>query len=136
MHDDIPREILGQPWVHGGRGRGFDCIGVVIYTAKRRGIVPPDFDIKGYSRSATADSMMKAVRSFDQYIKPISKQDMQAGDVVLIKNGRTPTHCGVLTFKRGQLHIVHSYIRARMVIEEPLSLWKDRVVHALRFVES
>lgn len=46
------RRWLGAPWQHQGRDRamGVDCAGLVICVARALALVPPDFDVVGYSR--------------------------------------------------------------------------------------
>lgn len=74
---------VGTPYVHQGRriGRGLDCVGPLIVNAREFGIVPPSFDINGYSRQP--DGRMREL--LEQHLVRISEPELLPGDLVLMR---------------------------------------------------
>ena len=123
------RRYLGWRWAHLARGpKAVDCIGLVIMVARDLGLVAPDFDVTGYGRQTTREQMLQMFRAHMPEISPLQAT---RGDVVLLRDKILPTHCGIVSEKRGRPHLIHAYARVsiRRVIEEPLDLW-PRPTHA------
>lgn len=102
------RSWLGTPYLHQARlkGVGVDCAGLVIGVCKNVGILPPDFDVKGYPRVPDGTSLMALC---DQYMTRISTDGMQPGDAVLIRWEEDPQHLGILgDYLHGGLSIIHA----------------------------
>ena len=126
------RSLVGRRFVMNGRATGVDCVGVIILTARKAGIVGPDYEVNGYGRQTARDEILAQFRARMVEIAPAR---LQPGDVVLIRDAVLPTHCGVVTFKQGQTSLVHAYgrVAVRRVVEEPLVLWQARITHAFQF---
>lgn len=103
------RSMVGTPFHHQGRlpGVGLDCPGPLIVAVRHFGIKPPDFDISGYV--GTPDGReLKA--HCDEHMTPISQDEMQAGDVLLVAwRAGPPQHLGILfDYPYGGLAMVHA----------------------------
>jgi cell wall-associated NlpC family hydrolase len=70
----------GMPYVRGATSpsRGFDCSGLVYYLLRQRGYNPP-----------------RTAAGLARFGKPVGRQQMQSGDIVLFAN----------TYKRGVSHV-------------------------------
>ena len=129
---EAARTMLGFQWADKARGDRVDCVGLLIMSARKAGIVEDTFDINGYGRFS---HRMNILIEFRKYLQEIKISEIKSGDIVLIKDDVMPTHCGIVSEKRGQSHLIHSYARARKVVEEPLTLWNDKITHAFRLKE-
>lgn len=117
---------LSTPWVHQHRTKAVavDCAGLVIGVARELGLVAPDFDFTGYGRQA--DGTLMAV--CEQFMTRIPRDEMQAGDVLVVAVERDPQHMGVLVpYRHGGLSLIHASSTAREVVE-------TRVMFARNFV--
>ncbi len=126
------RRYLGWRWAHLGRGPdAIDCIGLIILVARDLGFVAPDFDITGYGRQTTREEMLRLFRAHMPEISPLKAA---RGDVLLLRDQILPTHCGIVSEKNGQPHLIHAYARItiRRTVEEPLALWPGPT-HAFQF---
>lgn len=129
------RSLIGTPFKHQGRlpGVGIDCVGVLVVIARRRQFVPPTFDVTGYGEQP--DGTLLDI--LDKHLLPVSRAEMQAGDVVAFVVENEPQHVGVLVpYAHGGLALVHASLRSGKVIEHRL-LFGPRLqfVKAYRFPE-
>ena len=95
---ETAKKYLGVPYVYGGTSpKGFDCSGLVYYVLKSHGIT--------VSRSSAA--MYKCG-------KPISKSELQPGDLLFFQNTYTTgiSHVGIYA---GNGQFIHSPHRGKMV---------------------
>ncbi len=126
------RTQLGVPWVHQGRlpGQALDCAGLIICAARELGLVPPDFDVNGYSRSP--DGTM--VPLLDQFCERINAPEL--GCIVCMQVARQPQHVGIAgDYPRGGLSLIHatnSAKPARVVEHKLVQLSNLRIVGAWR----
>lgn len=117
---------MGTPWRHQHRAKGVavDCAGLVIGVARELGLVAPDFDFTGYGRQA--DGTLLAV--CERFMQRIPRDQMAAGDVLVLAVESDPQHMGVLVpYRHGGLALVHASSAARKVVE-------TRVMFARTFV--
>jgi len=123
------RSLIGTPYHTKGRlpGVGLDCIGVPIVAAWLTGLKPRSFDIRGYSDVPDGSLLPMC----DQHMTRILREEMQPGDVIVVRFGATPHHVGVLgEYRHGGLSIIHAENdRQKKVIEH--RLWLDG---AMKFV--
>lgn len=114
------RSWVGTPWVHQHRvkGRAVDCVGLVIGVARALGLVPQDFDFTGYGRVPDGQLLLRCA----QHMRPVARDAMQPGDVVVVAVEHDPQHIGILSpYPGGRLALVHSTSTgARGVVESRL----------------
>ena len=114
------RSWVGTPWVHQHRvkGRAVDCVGLVIGVARALGLVPADFDVQGYGR--VPDGRLLALCAL--HMRPVSRDAMQPGDVVVVAVEHDPQHMGIVgPYPGGRLSMIHSTSTgARGVVESRL----------------
>ncbi len=124
------RGWLGVPWRHQGRTRcGIDCVGLVVCVA--RGLDLSDYDSTGYGRRPQGQGF---VQHFRDNMDAVPIPDARPGDVLVFADQAYPCHCGFLTERFGQPHLLHAHATRRMVIEEPYAgEWPARVKFAFRF---
>lgn len=128
---DYAREALGTPFRHQGRvcGLGLDCVGLIVHIAKRAGI--PHKDVIAYSRYPQENSLKDAFDS-QEYLKIIDKNNLQEGDILLMKFYKFPQHAAYFTGSG----IIHAYAIDGKVVEHRLDKnWQSRIVAAYRFVQ-
>lgn len=103
------REWLGTPYGHQQRMRGVlaDCAGLVIGVARELGLIEPTFDITAYPRSPDGKSLLEHC---DQWMTRIDKNEMQPGDVIVIRWAKDPQHLGIVgNYLYGGLSMIHAY---------------------------
>jgi cell wall-associated NlpC family hydrolase len=124
------RSWLGVPWRHQGRTRrGIDCAGLVVLVGRALGL--SDYDTTAYSRRPQGQGF---VQHFRACMNPIPLLEAVAGDVLVFADAAYPCHCGFLTIKHEQPHLLHAHALRRKVIEEPYAgEWPARVKFAFRF---
>jgi len=102
------RAWLGTPFHHQARlkGVGVDCAGLVIGVGRTLGLMPLGFDVTGYPRVPDGADVQRLAA---QHLRPISQQDLQPGDVVLIAFGPNPQHMGIVgNYLHGGLSLIHA----------------------------
>jgi len=117
---DAARGWLSTPYHHLARlkGVGVDCIGLVIGVSRELGLVPTDFDVQGYARSPDGRSLMETA---GLHMTQIEREDMQPGDVVVLRFDVEPQHFGIVgDYRHGGHSIIHAASREGRVIETRL----------------
>ena len=127
------RAWLSTPWEHqrSAKGVGCDCGGLVRGVARELGIR----DVPDFAYGRIPDGV--ALRQFcDAYMVPISTDQMQPGDVLLMRFERNPQHLAIVSdypIAQGELAIIHGYAIARKVVEHRLDdVWRSRIVQVYR----
>ncbi|MCU0938912.1 MAG: peptidase P60 [Burkholderiaceae bacterium] len=113
------RTWLGTPWVHQHRAKGVavDCAGLVIGVARALGLVPPEWDINGYSRHP--DGTLAALCA--AHMRRVSQAAMQPGDVLVLALQADPQHLGIVgDYRHGGYSLIHAASNAGRVIETRL----------------
>src|ERR1051326_842486 len=107
---DVARECLGANFRHQGRSpiTGLDCIGVVLYDARRLNIT--QYEPPAYQRHAKWHEFLKL---FAENLDAV-KGPPQIGDILCFRQEKYPCHCGILTGER----FIHAYALRRKVVEE------------------
>lgn len=109
------RSWLGVPWRHQGRTRqGIDCAGLVVLVGRTLGLC--DYDTSAYGRRPAGQGFVQHFRAAMDGI-PLPK--IGPGDVLVFADAAYPCHCGFLTTKHEQNHLLHAHALRRKVIEEP-----------------
>jgi cell wall-associated NlpC family hydrolase len=124
------RRWLGVPWRHQGRTRaGVDCVGLIALVA--RDLAISTYDYTSYGRRAHGQAF---VHHLAENMDALRVAEAQPGDVLVFADQAYPCHCGFLTEKFEQPHLLHSHATRRKVIEEPyIGEWPARVRFAFRF---
>jgi cell wall-associated NlpC family hydrolase len=132
------RALLGTPYVPHARlpGVGIDCAGVPIVVGRACGLVPPDFDVNGYSLFPNGQLLAHC----DKYLTRITQAEMKAGDVAIVSWGTGDAqHFGIVADHLqypGELSLIHASNNRRhmKVIEHRLVFGRHmRFVAAYRF---
>lgn len=113
------RTWLGTPWQHQQRLRGqaVDCVGLIIGVARAVGLVAPDWDVTGYSR--TPDGTL--LQLCDQHLQRIDRSALQPGDVVAVAMDVDPQHLGIVAdYRHGGLSVIHAASHHGRVVEHRL----------------
>jgi hypothetical protein len=101
------RTYLGTPFGHMQRDKGvsIDCAGLLICTARELSLVAPDFDVPPYPPVPDGTLLDKC----REFMRPISRAEMQPGDAVLLTVDRDPQHLAILAdYRYGGLSIIHA----------------------------
>lgn len=102
-----------------------DCVAPLILSARRFGIVVPDFDVQGYPRDP--DGSLQPY--LDAHLIRKSRESLKFGDVVL--NGfrmRPPQHVAIIVGERwGEWELLHANARVGSVHVERIQygrIWR------------
>ena len=102
------RAWVGTPFAHMQRkkGIGVDCAGLLIGVARELAIVSQNFDVPPYTRNPDGKSL---IAWCEQYMKRITREQMQPGDAVVVAPDKRPQHLGILgDYRHGGLSIIHA----------------------------
>lgn len=116
------RAYLGVRFAHQGRSAaGLDCLGLLIASADDVGLT---FDGKPAStldvpQYGARPDVVLLKQKLENYLQPIPREAVRAGDVVLLKIGGSPQHLALLSDYPlgGELGMIHAYAPARQVVE-------------------
>lgn len=128
-----------------GRPGGVDCLGLLVGVAgelglleraKRGCMVRPlvDFDRCDYGHLPDGDALHGILK---EIMWPVRIEDMQVGDIVLMRFDKTPQHLAIITdYVGGGVGIIHALAAARKVVEHPLDEeWRKRIVYCYRVAQ-
>jgi cell wall-associated NlpC family hydrolase len=124
------RGWLGTRWQHQGRSReGVDCVGLIVLV--RREVFGCSFDVEGYPRIATDETMQETC---DQMLVRVAEPE--PGDVVVMSWDRQRHIAIVGDYAFGGLSLIHAAILSRKVIETRLDdKNRERIMGAWRMPE-
>lgn len=123
------RACLGTPFRHQGRmpGRGLDCAGLAVVALKAAGVEIRD--MTNYSRTPHDDNL-RSIVSLQRGLRFVPRDDMQAGDVLIIRIGAEPSHLAICA---GSGHIIHAYEHVGKVVEHRVDEhWRAQIVAVYR----
>lgn len=132
---EAARECIDAPWRHQGRTleEGLDCIGILIYVARRIGIRLRDRT--NYPRRPDGKTL---IRELDAQLQPLGGHvcntdhgpcreahdlTLAPGRIVIFSTRKTrlPIHVGIVTpWPHGGLGMVHVYLDVGRCVEAPL----------------
>lgn len=139
------RTWLGTKYHHQGRLKksargngGVDCIGLVIGIIDEIGIQDGDgnslvaADETNYSMHPENGRLVKSIQ---QHLREVPKDEMRVGDVLLFKTFKDPQHVGLLSeYPSGGAGLIHCNSSAGKVVEQPLTeTWERMLTHVYRF---
>lgn len=120
MIESQARLYLGVHWRHQGRTRenGLDCVGLPARVGADFGV----WEMQHAAYPRRPDNTF--VKYFKQYMDTAPLGEIDYGKVVLFAQRSNMCHCGIVTRfdDKGTRGLIHAYIGARQVIEEPLEL--------------
>ncbi len=130
------RSWIDTPFVHQGRakGRGADCVGLIIGVAHRLGI--SSFDYRAYGRQPQPEQMGKLLE--DNLIKVNDPKELKSGYIFWLRIFR-PRHLAIYTEKNT---IIHIYDRVGSSHHKPVGrciehilneAWKRKIVAVYRY---
>ncbi len=99
------RQHIGTPWQHQGRlpGVALDCAGLLIVVARELGLVPPDFDVNGYSRSPDGSMLDWCEANMRRIGEP------ELGAVLVLATSDEPQHLGIVgDYLHGGWSLIHA----------------------------
>lgn len=112
----IARRWLGTPWRHQGRSiHGIDCAGLLCMVADDIGLRYEDR--LGYRRVPESTGFVDHLKA--QLIVG-SRDAIREGSIAVFRQSAYPCHCGIFSIKHDVLHVIHSVVSHRKVVEEPL----------------
>lgn len=127
---NLARGYLETRFRHQGRNAaGIDCCGLVILVGQDLGLTT--YDTTNYGRRTSGEKFVEYFRAGGLIDVPV--EAIKPGDVLVTTDANFPCHCGIVSMKRGQLHMIHAYMARRKVVEEPLEHWMPRVTNAFRY---
>jgi cell wall-associated NlpC family hydrolase len=105
------RALVGTPFIAQGRDPavGLDCVGLIVLAYRldpRR--LPDDYRLGGPYREAILE--FSAAR-----FRRVARTQMRAGDVLLLRPGRSQWHLGLWTGEA----VIHADVARRMTVERP-----------------
>jgi len=115
------RTWAGTPFRHAERqkGRGCDCVGLVLGVAHELSLT--DWDFRNYSRSVDGDVLRRYIEQFCDRIDGLPEQ----GDLLLLAIHGHPQHLAVYC---GEGRMIHAHESAGMVVEHRFdAFWQRRL---------
>ena len=139
------RSWIGTRFHHQGRVQkttthkgGVDCLGLLVGVAAelnlkgRNGLWLADADETQYSHQP--DNIRLRAR-LSELLQDIPKNEMSAGDIVLLNIDEQPQHLAICTDFQEAMGIIHAYAPAKAVVEHVFDSWWHERVHAVLRVE-
>ncbi len=113
-------EWIGTPFQHAQhcKGRGCDCIGLVIGVFQRLGAIPANYAPPGYSQQWHAHKNEELLVASAHGMGFMDKAtDPEPGDLLVFKFGRVCSHSGIYL---GGGEFVHAFFNLSRVVKQPL----------------
>jgi hypothetical protein len=134
MNDQIvalARACIDTPFKHQGRLPcvALDCAGLAVHILNELRL--PLIDLKGYGRTPN-DGTLKRIMDMQPCLKQIDRMASEAGDFLLIRTGREPSHIAVQSESDC---IIHAYEPVGKTCEHRLDdNWRLNIVAAYKIV--
>jgi NlpC/P60 family putative phage cell wall peptidase len=141
INDEIVKEALtwlNTPYHHqaGVKGAGVDCAMYVLCVGRNINIVDPNIKAPKYSTQWHLHNKEELLLQTLEYFGcvEINISDMQPGDIVTFKFGRTTSHLGIV-LENNQM--IHAHQEAgKVVINDITGDWLNRLTHCYKFPQS
>lgn len=125
------KACLNTPFKHQGRiaGLGLDCAGLAVHVLNELRL--PLIDIKGYGRVPN-EGTLKRIMDMQPSLTAIPVSESQAGDFLLIRVSREPSHIAI---QSSDDEIIHAYEQVGRTCEHRMDEhWRRNVIAAYRVV--
>ncbi len=125
---EFARSCKDIPYQHQGRSKlGVDCAGILVMLGKWLGEYSESKEARRYSRDPASFSLKKELA---RMLISIDKENIDCGDILLLKILREPQHVGIVTdYSEQSFGMVHCYQSIGRVVEHRLNrFWLDRIV--------
>lgn len=126
----INTAFIGIPYLNRGSSfQGCDCWGLVwLYYAEIMHQLIPRYD--GYA-DAESPTMSDYISERWNQWQSIEPTNMEAGDVLALRVGRLPVHCGVYIGQGRMLHVMEG--RMSCLERVNIGFWKNNIVRVGRW---
>lgn len=126
----IHTAFIGIPYANRGSSfQGCDCWGLVwLYHAEVLKRLVPRYD--GYKDAESADISDYISDRWNQWQK-VEPANMEPGDVLALRVGRHPVHCGVYVGHGMMLHVMEG--RMSCLERVDIGFWKNLIVRVGRW---
>ena len=139
-HDIVAcaRQFIGVRFAHQGRSEhGLDCLGVLLLTADRAGLVfgaqtVQQIDVPNYGMRPDTELLR---RKLDRFLVPIGYAEIAPADIILLKVNGSPQHLAIICDypMQDELGMVHAYAPAGKVVEHRYDRsWRRQTYAAFR----
>lgn len=128
------REFIGTPFMdqHRTKGKGIDCVGLVLLVAEELGIAYADTeemrgcDYLNYHHAGLNSFVLTECKK-RLIEKPI--KDMKPGDVIVMAVPDIPCHCGIVSEFGGYTYMIHALNSGAMKVVEHImdNVWRSRI---------
>lgn len=129
------RSWIGTSYKHQGRVKknlsnlgGCDCLGLImgLKLKTKDNFWLKEFDLQDYPKKLSSNIMLETL---DLYLNRVTNNELQIGNIILIKLGAWPQHLAIVSKLEPNICIIHSYLQARSVVEQHLSVeWLSSIV--------
>jgi len=127
---DFARSCKNIPYKHQGRSKlGVDCAGILVMLGEWLGEYSENKEARRYSRNPASFSLKKEL---DKMLIQIDRQEIDCGDILLLKIVREPQHVGIVTdYSEQSFGMIHCYQSIGRVVEHRLNrFWAEKIVQA------
>jgi|VirMetMinimDraft_7_1064189.scaffolds.fasta_scaffold00120_13 cell wall-associated NlpC family hydrolase len=128
---DAARKYIGSRFRWGGRDRvkGIDCVGLLVLVGREFG--QEISDPQKYRQMHDTKLFLNTIRT--QSLEA-NMRALRPGNIVLLKDGAFPFHCGIVAKRDNGLTIINSNMKLRKVVEQDAYEWRDAIIEARDFV--
>lgn len=126
--DEAARLFIGVPFRHQGRDPsiGIDCIGLTMVAGEMAGLPFKDWDSTDYGRDPAHGLLESRIAAAP--LRSVSKEDMQAGDIVTVDFKGATRHVGIVGQGPGYLTLIHTNGMLKRVTEARIDAkWLNRI---------
>ena len=123
-HDVVAcaRQFIDVRFSHQGRGpEGLDCLGLLLATASRAGLVFENMPVLALDVPTYGTRPDNALlrRKLSRFLQSIACDEVAPADIILLNIAGLPQHLAIVTDypMKGELGMIHAYAPARKVVE-------------------
>lgn len=125
---------VGLPYLAGGKGMdGADCWGLVALIHERElGKPLPPYEGPLFTQGCDRADLAEQALAYSRRFPKVLADQVTLGDVILMRTGRHPFHCGLILALGWMLHTEEQANGACIETYEGLA-WKRRIISFHRF---
>ena len=127
---DPARSYLGVRFARSGRdrNRGIDCVGLLTLVGRDLGLDIQD--IINYNFEPQPDVFLNIIRSQSN---PVPMGAFKPACIVILRQSIYPMHCGIIGRNDEGLTVINANLHARKVVEEPIAVWRSKIIELRDF---